>query len=401
MERLQRSASQRSRHRPARSLSFNLNGGVSGRGKSKPGESRDPLEGAELGPHGNDIRLQQAVAFGGSSTIYRAEWKHPCDQVDTVAVKVMRPDNFAACYAQQELEIWQALPSHPHLLPLMHYEQKIMNKNGSRVEPWHFLVMQLSDAGNLLKFVRQSGDLSSTKPAGVLSPKMGTSRRASMSSTRSHGVSFKVAQDIMQQLASGLYCLHKVAYVVHNDLKLENVLGFASDDKTKSPSWKIADFGLSEKVRMDVPSGGPNARPCGTLYYVAPEVVQSMDLEPFLEDSIPSHDRSTAPRDLPPFARDMWALGCILYALIEGCLPFSDAVQSRLLHRICHGEYDMPNRLLLSEEREASGTGGMNLEESDETRREIRTVLEHLLDIDPDTRWTIDELCQSSWLALY
>lgn len=68
-------------------------------------------------------------------------------------------------------------------------------------------------------------------------------------------------------------------------------------DNTISSIPKLVDFGLAKFV-------GPNEKaiePFGTLGYVAPEVLLK-------------HPYS--------FACDMWSFGCIMYALLSGCLPF-------------------------------------------------------------------------------
>jgi serine/threonine protein kinase len=60
---------------------------------------------------------------------------------------------------------------------------------------------------------------------------------------------------------------------------------------------KLVDFGLSKII-------GPNEKasePFGTVGYVAPEVLQR---QPY------------------SFSCDVWSIGCIVYALIAGSLPF-------------------------------------------------------------------------------
>jgi len=81
---------------------------------------------------------------------------------------------------------------------------------------------------------------------------------------------------------------------VHRDLKLENIMMTDGDDRGKP---KIVDFGLSKII-------GPTetaSEPFGTLGYVAPEVLKK---QPYT------------------YSCDIWSLGCILYALLSGSLPF-------------------------------------------------------------------------------
>ena len=71
-------------------------------------------------------------------------------------------------------------------------------------------------------------------------------------------------------------------------------------DNTINSIPKLVDFGLAKFI-------GPNEKaiePFGTLGYVAPEVLLK---QPY------------------SFACDMWSFGCIMYALLSGCLPFDSA----------------------------------------------------------------------------
>lgn len=69
------------------------------------------------------------------------------------------------------------------------------------------------------------------------------------------------------------------------------------NDNSEKAIPKLVDFGLSKII-------GPTEKadePFGTLGYVAPEVLQK---KPYT------------------FSCDTWSLGCIIYALISGSLPF-------------------------------------------------------------------------------
>ncbi|PWN31845.1 kinase-like protein [Meira miltonrushii] len=69
----------------------------------------------------------------------------------------------------------------------------------------------------------------------------------------------------------------------------------------------------------------------GSLAYAAPEIF----LMPEMDD----------PDGVSPFAPDMWALGCVVYALFAGRLPFSDTFEPRLQNKIIQGKWDLPERL--------------------------------------------------------
>ena len=82
--------------------------------------------------------------------------------------------------------------------------------------------------------------------------------------------------------------------VVHRDLKLENIMMTEGSERGHP---KIVDFGLSKIIG---PTETAN-EPFGTLGYVAPEVLKK---QPYT------------------FSCDVWSIGCILYALLSGSLPF-------------------------------------------------------------------------------
>ena len=91
-----------------------------------------------------------------------------------------------------------------------------------------------------------------------------------------------------------------------------------SDDEDKAIP-KVVDFGLAKMM-------GPNEKaeePFGTLGYVAPEVLKK---EPY------------------SFSCDMWSIGCILYALLCGALPFDDESQKETIRQTLNDPvlFDLP-----------------------------------------------------------
>ena len=94
-------------------------------------------------------------------------------------------------------------------------------------------------------------------------------------------------------MALAIKYLHSYG-IVHRDLKLENIM---MTDGSEEASAKIVDFGLAKII-------GPTEtalEPFGTLGYVAPEVLK---------------------KDPYSFSCDLWSFGCIIYAMLSGCLPF-------------------------------------------------------------------------------
>ena len=132
---------------------------------------------------------------------------------------------------------------------------------------------------------------------------------------RNYSLPEERAKVVIFQVLQGVRYLHRFG-IVHRDLKLENIMMSNSTDRAVP---KIVDFGLSKII-------GPNetaTEPFGTLGYVAPEVLKK---QPY------------------SFSCDMWSIGCILYALISGSLPFDHNNQKELMRMTMEDslKFDLP-----------------------------------------------------------
>eukprot|EP01006_Ploeotia_vitrea_P036068 TRINITY_DN65963_c5_g3_i5.p1 TRINITY_DN65963_c5_g3~~TRINITY_DN65963_c5_g3_i5.p1 ORF type:complete len:328 (+),score=6.33 TRINITY_DN65963_c5_g3_i5:57-1040(+) len=104
------------------------------------------------------------------------------------------------------------------------------------------------------------------------------------------------------QIACGLGALHS-ADIIYRDLKPENILcGEDIEDV------KIADFGLSKMVLPDEKMQGA----CGTLSYVAPEVLAMQGYG---------------------VQADVWSIGVILFLILCGKLPFDGNDQNDIIRK--------------------------------------------------------------------
>lgn len=105
------------------------------------------------------------------------------------------------------------------------------------------------------------------------------------------------AKEITEQMLSGLEIMHAESFA-HRDLKPQNILVDHGP-----PQWwiKIADFGLSKRLTEST----SHTQGAGSLVYMAPEMLGHVNTNP-------SHTNTV----------DIWAVGCILYRLLAGCVPF-------------------------------------------------------------------------------
>jgi serine/threonine protein kinase len=117
---------------------------------------------------------------------------------------------------------------------------------------------------------------------------------------------------IIRQLLDAVKYLHDVG-IVHRDIKPENIL---LTDDSEIPTIKLADFGLSKLV-------GPTdmlRTTCGTLAYVAPEVLMQR-----------------------PYGKavDIWSIGVVAYLMLRGRLPFDSKDRHILIQKTIEADLDL------------------------------------------------------------
>src|SRR6201996_2669779 len=117
---------------------------------------------------------------------------------------------------------------------------------------------------------------------------------------------------------------------------------------------KIADFGLSKVVWEET-----TKTPCGTVGYTAPEIVKDE-----------RYSKSV----------DMWALGCVLYTLLCGFPPFYDESIQVLTEKVARGQYTYLSPWW------------------DDISKSAQDLVSHLLTVNPDKRYTIEEFLNHPWI---
>ena len=117
---------------------------------------------------------------------------------------------------------------------------------------------------------------------------------------------------------------------------------------------KIADFGLSKVVWDSV-----TMTPCGTVGYTAPEIVKDE-----------RYSKSV----------DMWAMGCVLYTLLCGFPPFYDESIQVLTEKVARGQYTFLSPWW------------------DGISKPAQDLVSHLLTVDPDKRYTIQQFLDHPWI---
>lgn len=159
-----------------------------------------------------------------------------------------------------------------------------------------------------------------------------------------------VAREVMWSLFSAIRYLHARG-IVHRDLKPENIL--CLDEKDDSLVM-ISDFGLSKFAS----SVELMKIACGTLCYVAPEVLKMQGYS---------------------FSVDIWSLGVIMYLLLRGRLPFDGKTKDEIIDRTITAAPDFthPHWQMVSEE--------------------AKDLVAKLLNKDPKLRFTEEQARLHSW----
>ena len=155
---------------------------------------------------------------------------------------------------------------------------------------------------------------------------------------------------IVKMLKAVAYC--HIRQIAHCDMKPKNLLLMSDDNDSYI---KLADFGFSARVHE------PKCltKQCGTPFFVAPEILLRK-----------GYDQQS----------DMWSVGCIVFLLLSGQLPFMGRSQKELFRKIVAGKYEFSNK-------DWEGV-------SDDARDLVRG----LLVLDPDQRLTATQAVRHRWL---
>ena len=184
-----------------------------------------------------------------------------------------------------EVEIWKQISKCPNIVKLLD-----VSETKSEVD----ILMELCTEGSLLDYINNSND----------------------------NIPENIALNIIKNIANGLEGMHsQFPPIAHRDVKIENVLRFGN-------SFKLCDFGSastdtlipeketkeSKRDKFDIFERNT------TFMYRPPEMVDEYG-------SFPVNEKV-----------DIWALGCILYAILFKQQPFQDAQKLTIIK----GDYYIP-----------------------------------------------------------
>ena len=178
------------------------------------------------------------------------------------------------------------------------------------------IIMEYISCGDLLTFVRKRTKLSE-----------------------------KVAKFIFRQIIEALQYIHS-KNIIHRDIKLDNILIDLNN------TIKLCDFGVSKEIRNNLPIYDQ----CGTPAYIAPEILRNEGFQ--------------------GFSADIWSAGIVLYAMVQGKVPFFTKEVQDLYMMITKNSY--------------SPLEGVS--------KELEDLISKLLDKNPQTRITSEEILKHPWM---
>lgn len=170
------------------------------------------------------------------------------------------------------------------------------------------------------------------------------------------------AINITKMMIEPIAHLHKLN-IVHRDLKPEN---YVLETTEKTSPIRLIDFGCAAKVRDSVELMSA----CGTLYYLAPEIVPLWT----------KHPRAKFLTGATWKKADMWSIGIIIYIILVGVPPFFHRKKgvARILKKIQSGKYKWPKTAQVSDE--------------------AKDLVANLLTLNPYNRYSAEQALNHPWI---
>jgi serine/threonine-protein kinase Chk1 len=112
----------------------------------------------------------------------------------------------------------------------------------------------------------------------------------------------RLARRYFNELLCAIGCMHSIG-IAHRDIKPENLL-ICTDVRTGHDRLVVTDFGFATRFILNGRARRSTTK-CGTRPYLAPEVPTQ-----------PHYD---------PAPADVWSCGCVLYAMLVGQIPWTEA----------------------------------------------------------------------------
>jgi serine/threonine protein kinase len=287
----------------------------------------------------------------------------------------------AECHrrVQNEVSIWQGL-KHPNIVRLYNvYEDPELQTV--------FLVSEYCSNGNLLDYINSYTNNNNNN-----------NNNNNTTTAAAGGLPEQIAKFLFSSIAEAMHYLHNEKHIAHRDLKPENIL--LTTDYTGRLVAKLCDFGLAQfipgyprptQLPFTPPSSVPGSdhQPSSTAKHLLLRQQQQQLCQPFVASGSLAYcapELLNAPQngsvmvDISGRPADIWSLGCVLYAMLCGRLPFNDEYSPRLQMSIISGRYKPVSQIKPTISEAAD------------------QLVRGMLAVNPGDRMTISAVQQTEWL---
>ena len=245
---------------------------------------------------GKRYRVMKLLGKGGSSRVYEA-----FDEEKNTVVAIKRVDLSDVDEAQRagfvnEINLLHKLQGEDRIIKLYDYEKVVGEE-----EDLLYVVMEKGDT-DLASLIKKYTMKKEMTPAMI--------------------------KHYWSEMLHAVAVIHKRG-VIHKDLKPANFMLVAG-------TLKLIDFGIASSIQSDKTSITIDNQ-VGTFNYMSPESIQDLNG--------PQFDRqgNRKPCVKISFKTDVWSLGCILYHLTYGKLPFADIKYPLMkLQAITNNDHQIP-----------------------------------------------------------
>ncbi|CAL9734886.1 serine/threonine-protein kinase Rad53p [Monosporozyma servazzii] len=279
----------------------------------------------------------EVVGSGAFATVKKAVER---STGKTFAVKMINRRKVMGNFATvaRELEVLKKL-NHSRIVTLEGFYED---------QEYYYMLMEFVSGGDLMDFVAAHG-----------------------------AVGEDAGREITRQILEAVKYIHSMG-ISHRDLKPDNIL-IEQDDPVLV---KLTDFGLAK-----VEDAGSRMKTfCGTMAYVAPEIIEGNFDKPTNdnEEEDKNPDEIHSPHEHNEYSSlvDMWSMGCLVYVILTGHLPFSGSKPKELYSNISRGSYhEGPLK-----DCRISG--------------EARDFIDSLLQVDPNNRLSAEKALEHPWIKM-